>query len=97
MSKYLVDEEMRIGNYVLTGGEPVATVMATAVVRLLPGVLGNEESGLNESHAKEGLTGPEQYTRPAKYKNWLVPEVLLSGDPKKINSYKNQSRTLIED
>jgi tRNA (guanine37-N1)-methyltransferase len=97
VAKYLVDEEVRIGNYVLTGGEPAAAVMTDAVVRLLPGVLGNEESGLDESHNKEGLAGPEQYTRPATYKDWTVPEVLLSGDPKKISAYKNQSRCLVED
>lgn len=97
VAKYLVDEEVRIGNYVLTGGEPAATVMTDAVVRLLPGVLGNEESGVDESHSKEGLAGPEQYTRPASYKDWEVPEALLSGDPKKISAYKNQSRNLVKD
>lgn len=85
---------MRIGDYVLTGGEPAAAVMTDAVVRLLPGVLGNDESGQDESHRTKGLAGPEQYTRPANYRGWSVPEVLLSGDPKKISAYKNQSRNL---
>jgi len=97
VAKYLADEEIRIGSYVLTGGEPAAAVMSDAVIRLVPGVLGNEESGLDESHASNGLAGPEQYTRPANYKNWKVPEVLLSGDPKKIKLYKNQFRNLPED
>jgi len=94
VAKYLVDAEVRIGDYVLTGGEPAAAVMTDAVVRLLPGVLGNDESGQDESHSTKGLAGPEQYTRPANYRGWSVPEVLLSGDPKKISAYKNQSRNL---
>ncbi|NMA29556.1 MAG: tRNA (guanosine(37)-N1)-methyltransferase TrmD [Candidatus Pacebacteria bacterium] len=97
VAKYLVDEEIRIGNYVLTGGEPAATVIADTLIRLLPGALGNEESGLDESHVISGLAGPEQYTRPAKYKTWAVPDVLLSGDPKKIEVYKKQSRNLPKD
>jgi len=97
VAKYLVDEEIRIGDFVLTGGEPAVLVMSDAVIRLLPGVLGNEESVADESHTKSGLAGPEQYTRPATYKNWEVPEVLLSGDPKKISAYKNQKRKLIKD
>jgi tRNA (guanine37-N1)-methyltransferase len=97
VAQYLVDEEVRIGNYVLTGGEPAAAVMSDAVVRLLPGVLGNEQSNLDESHSQPGLAGESQYTRPAKYKNWDVPEVLLSGDPKKINAYKKQFRKLVND
>ena len=97
VAQYLVDEEVRIGNYVLTGGEPAAAVMSDAVVRLLPGVLGNDQSNVDESHSKPGLAGENQYTRPAKYKNWDVPEVLLSGDPKKINAYKKQFRKLVND
>jgi tRNA (guanine37-N1)-methyltransferase len=94
VAQYLVDEEVRIGNYVLTGGEPAAAVMSDAVVRLLPGVLGNKESNVDESHATPGLAGQRQYTRPVKYENWEVPEVLLSGDPKKIETYKKQFRKL---
>jgi tRNA (guanine37-N1)-methyltransferase len=97
VAQYLVDEEVRIGNYVLTGGEPAAAVMSDAVVRLLPGVLGNDQSNLDESHSQPGLAGESQYTRPAKYKNWDVPEVLLSGDPKKIKAYKKQFRKVIND
>jgi tRNA (guanine37-N1)-methyltransferase len=94
VAQYLVDEEVRIGNYVLTGGEPAAAVMSDTVVRLLPGVLGNDQSNVDESHSRPGLAGENQYTRPAQYKNWEVPEVLLSGDPKKIEIYKNQFRKL---
>lgn len=97
VAKYLVDEEVRIGNYVLSGGEPAAAVMSDAVVRLIPGVLGNQDSNIDESHAKSGLAGPEQYTRPAQYLDWSVPELLLSGDPKKIEVFKNQSRNLLKD
>jgi tRNA (guanine37-N1)-methyltransferase len=97
VTQYLIDEEVRIGNYVLTGGEPAAAVMSDAVVRLLPGVLGNDQSNLDESHSQAGLAGESQYTRPAKYENWKVPEVLLSGDPKKIEAYKKQFRKLVND
>lgn len=94
VAKYLIDEEVRIGDYVLTGGEIASGVMIDAVVRLLPGVLGNQDSNLNESHSQVGLAGQVQYTRPAQYGDWVVPEALLSGDPKKINAYKDQFRQL---
>lgn len=94
VADYLIDEEVRIGNYVLTGGEPASSVMIDAVVRLLPGVLGNEASNLDESHSQAGVAGQVQYTRPAKYQDWSVPEPLLSGDPKKISAYKSQFRQL---
>lgn len=92
VAKYLVDEEIRIGDYVMTGGEAAALVISDALIRLIPGVLGNEASGVDESHAQSGLAGPAQYTRPAQYKNWSVPEALLSGDPKQIEAHKAQSR-----
>jgi tRNA (guanine37-N1)-methyltransferase len=83
VAEHYVDEEIRIGDYVMTGGEPAALVMADAVTRLLPGVLGNEESTAVESHTTPGVLGYPQYTRPEEYNNWKVPEVLLSGDHKK--------------
>ena len=72
-----MDEEIRIGDYVLTGGEPAAVVIADSVARLLPGVLGNEESIRGESHEEPGRLGYPQYTRPAEYKGMKVPDVLL--------------------
>ncbi|MBP7842728.1 tRNA (guanosine(37)-N1)-methyltransferase TrmD [Candidatus Woesebacteria bacterium] len=83
-----IDEEVRIGDYVLTGGEPAVAVMLDAVTRLLPGVLGNEESNLDESHSVPGKLGYPAYSRPAEYKGMQVPEVLLSGDHKKIAEWR---------
>ena len=77
--QHLADEEVSIGDYVLAGGELPALVVIEAVSRLVPGVLGNAESLASESHAAGTLEYP-QYTRPAEYRGWSVPEVLLSGD-----------------
>jgi tRNA (guanine37-N1)-methyltransferase len=79
VAEHLVDEEVSIGDYVLAGGELPALVVIEAVSRLVPGVLGNAESLESESHA-EGLLEYPQYTRPADYRGWRVPDVLLSGD-----------------
>lgn len=89
----LVDEETRIGDYVLTGGEAAALVISDAVVRLIPGVLGNEFSNQNESHSEPGRIGHPQFTKPVSYKGWEVPEVLLSGDHAKIEDWRNKRRT----
>lgn len=90
VAQYLVDAEVRIGNYVLTGGEPAALVMADAVARLIPGVLGNEVSLQDESHVKENeLTFP-QYTRPRNYRDWVVPPVLLTGNHGKIEQWQQE-------
>jgi len=90
VAEHLVDEEVRIGDYVLTGGEAAAMVIADSVIRLLPGVLGNEESNKDESHSEAGKLGFGQFTRPADYKGWKVPEVLLSGDHKKIVEWRRK-------
>jgi tRNA (guanine37-N1)-methyltransferase len=88
----LCDEELSIGPYVLTGGELPAMVMADAVARLRPGVLGKAESLARESHTIEGELEHAQYTRPDVYKAgkklWKVPDVLLSGDHKKIEEWR---------
>jgi tRNA (guanine37-N1)-methyltransferase len=76
---HLVDEELSIGDYVLAGGEVAALVVVEAVSRLVPGVMGNEASAGEESFA-DGLLEYPQYTRPARFRNWDVPEVLRSGD-----------------
>lgn len=86
MSLYDV-EEVSIGDYTLSGGEPAALVMIDAVVRLLPGVLGNFESALSDSHM-EGALGAPQFTRPAEYAGLKVPPSLLSGDHRRIERFR---------
>ena len=81
--KHLVDREISIGDYILTGGELAALVLIDAVSRLIPDVLGNPESTLGESFSHNLLEYP-QYTRPAEYKGWMVPDVLLSGNHAQI-------------
>lgn len=90
----IVDEELSIGDYVLTGGELPACVVIDAVSRLVPGVLPDEEAYMDESHMDNTLEHP-QYTRPAKWKNRKVPDVLLSGHHKKIKEY-NRIQSLYE-
>lgn len=87
----LVDEEVRIGDYVLTGGEAAALVMSDAVTRLIPGVLGNEFSNQDESHSEVGKMGHPQYTKPVDYNGWNVPEVLLSGHHEKIKEWREEN------
>lgn len=87
--EYLVTDEISIGDYVLGGGELAAMVVIEAVVRLLPGVLGSEESTLDESHAA-GLLEYPQYTRPPIYREWPVPEVLLSGNHAQIAVWRRE-------
>jgi tRNA (guanine37-N1)-methyltransferase len=86
----LVDEEISIGNYVLTGGELPAMVVADAVTRHLPGVLGKAESLAQESHTIEGITEYPQYTRPEVFGKAKVPAVLLSGDHAKIEAWRKE-------
>ena len=88
---HYITREISIGDYVLTGGELAAAVLVDSIVRLLPGVLSDETSALTDSH-QDGLLSPPVYTRPADYKGWKVPDVLLSGNDKKINEWReNQS------
>lgn len=86
----LVDEEISIGNYILTGGEIPAMVIIDSTVRLLSGVLGKDISAVNESHSTEGYIEYPQYTRPQVYRGVGVPEVLLSGDLKKIKEWQSE-------
>ena len=85
--KALVDEEISIGDYVLTCGELPGMVIIDSIVRLIPGVLGHEQSNISESF-ENGLLDYPQYTRPAVFKNLKVPKVLLSGDHKKIEKWR---------
>ena len=88
---HFVDEEISIGDYILTGGEIPAMVLVEAVSRLIPGVLGDSESIMEESFS-EGMLEYPQYTRPREYKGHKVPDVLVSGDPKKIREWqKNEA------
>ena len=87
--EHLVDREISIGDYILTGGELSALVVIDAVSRLVPGVLGNEESIISESFSC-GLLEYPQYTRPAEYKGWKVPDVLASGNHAEIELWKKK-------
>lgn len=89
VKKYLVDEEISIGDYVLTGGELPAMVLVDAVTRLIPGVLGRKES-LQQESFRDNLLEYPQYTRPADFKGWKVPKILLSGDHNNITNYRQK-------
>jgi tRNA (guanine37-N1)-methyltransferase len=93
VAEHLADEEISIGDYVLSGGELAAAVIVDAVARLLPGVLGNEDSSRNESFSEEseGLLDCPQYTRPAEFRGWKVPEVLLSGNHAEIKQWRREA------
>ena len=80
---------MTIGDYVLTGGELAAAIMCDAIVRLIPGAIGDEQSALSDSF-QDNLLAPPVYTRPAEYKGWRVPDVLLSGHQRKIDEWKHE-------
>ena len=87
--QHLVDREISIGDYILTGGEAAAMVIVDAVARLIPGVLGNDESARHESFAMGILESP-QYTRPEDFRGWKVPEVLLSGHHREIEQWRRR-------
>ncbi len=91
--EHLITREISIGDYVLSGGELAAAVVADSVIRLLPGVLNDETSALSDSF-QDGLIAPPVYSRPADYKGWTVPEVLLSGHEAKINTWKQEQALL---
>lgn len=84
---YLITRELSIGDFVLTGGEMVAALMTDAIVRLLPGVISDEQSALSDSF-QDGLLAPPVYTRPADYNGWKVPGILLSGNESKIMDWE---------
>lgn len=87
--EHLVTREISIGDYVLTGGELPALVMTDAIVRLIPGAIGDEQSALSDSF-QDNLLAPPVYTRPAEYKGWKVPDILLSGHEAKISEWRHQ-------
>lgn len=85
--EHLITKEITIGDYVLTGGELPAAVVADAVVRLIPGVIGDEQSALSDSF-QDGLLAPPVYSRPADYNGWRVPDILLSGHEARIAEWR---------
>ena len=85
--EHLITKEISIGDYVLTGGELAAAVMSDAIIRLIPGAIGDEQSALSDSF-QDNLLAPPVYTRPSEYKGWEVPEILLSGHEQKINDWR---------
>jgi tRNA (guanine37-N1)-methyltransferase len=87
----LIDFEFSIGDYILSGGELAALVLTDSIVRLIPGVLGNIESLDSESFTEQNKLDYPQYTKPEKFKNWKVPEVLLSGNHQKIKEWRNKN------
>lgn len=91
VAEHLVDEQVSLGDFVLAGGEAAALAVVEGVTRLVPGVVGNPESTQTESF-RGGLLEEPQYTRPAKYKGWAVPEILLSGDHGKVAEWRRERR-----
>jgi tRNA (guanine37-N1)-methyltransferase len=87
--EHLITKEVSIGDYVLTGGELAAAIIADSIVRLIPGAIGDEQSALSDSF-QDNLLAPPVYTRPAEYKGWRVPDILLSGHQAKIDEWKMQ-------
>lgn len=87
--EHLITKEISIGDYVLTGGELAAAVLADSVVRIIPGVISDEQSALSDSF-QDNLLAPPVYTRPAEYKGWKVPDILLSGHEAKIRDWELQ-------
>ncbi len=86
---HYITHEFSIGDYVLTGGELAAAVISDSIIRLIPGAMSDETSALSDSF-QDGLLSPPVYTRPSDYNGWKVPEILLSGNEKKINDWKMQ-------
>jgi tRNA (guanine37-N1)-methyltransferase len=91
VAEHIVDEEISIGDFVLTGGELGAMVVVDSVVRLLPGALGNEDSAIYESHSTDGYREHPQYTKPEEFNGWKVPEVLLSGHHENIEKWREKN------
>ena len=91
VAEHLADEEISIGDYVLSGGELAAAVVLDSVARLIPGVLGNQDSAVNESFSECDQLDCPQYTRPADFRGWKVPEVLLSGNHAEIRRWRRQA------
>ena len=93
LREHFITREISIGDYVLTGGELAAAVICDAVIRLIPGVIGDAQSALSDSF-QDGLLAPPEYTRPANFRGWKVPDVLLSGNHSKIEQWRYEQALL---
>ena len=91
VAEHLADEELSIGDYVLSGGELAAAVVVDTVARLLPGVVGNQDSTLNESFEESGILDCPHWTRPADFRGWRVPDVLIGGNHAEIRKWRLQA------
>jgi tRNA (guanine37-N1)-methyltransferase len=91
VAEHLADEELSIGDFVLSGGELAAAVVIDVVARLQEGVLGNQDSAIYESFGEEGLLDCPQYTRPAEFRGWKVPETLLGGNHEEIRKWRQRA------
>ncbi len=91
VAQNIADEEISVGDFVLTGGEIPAMLVVDSVTRLLSGVLGNVESAVYESHSSDGYLEHGQYSKPEEFEGWKVPEVLLSGNHKEIEKWRNEN------
>jgi tRNA (guanine37-N1)-methyltransferase len=91
VAEHLADEELSVGDFVLSGGELAAALVVDCIARLLPGVLGNQDSAAQESFGEGGLLDCPQYTRPADFRGWTVPEVLLSGNHEEIHRWRREA------
>ena len=89
MRDHFITREISVGDFVLSGGELAAAIVCDAVIRLIPGVLGNETSALTDSF-QDNLLAPPIYTRPSDYKGWKVPDILLSGHTSKIETWREE-------
>ncbi|MCQ2169616.1 MAG: tRNA (guanosine(37)-N1)-methyltransferase TrmD [Bacteroidales bacterium] len=87
--EHLITREISVGDYVVSGGEIPAALLADSIIRLIPGALTDETSALSDSF-QDGLLSPPVYTRPAEFNGWKVPDILLSGDPKKIQTWQDE-------
>lgn len=93
LREHFITKEISIGDYVLTGGELAGAVICDAVMRIIPGVIGDEQSALDDSF-QNGLVAPPEYTRPPEFRGWKVPEVLLSGNHAKIEQWRYEQSVL---
>ena len=96
VTKYISDEEISIGDFVLTGGEVPAIIVVDSITRLLPNVLGNDQSILYESHSEDGYLEHAQYTKPEEFNKWKVPKILLSGNHAEIEKWRKKNSKLQE-